>query len=96
MERHREMQLRQALDQVWLTGSTVVRWDEFYLWTGVKRIAKKPWRDVLQVWEELCLEQGCEEAFPLTVMSLDFAVVFRREPFESEGVSSLEELADVR
>lgn len=92
MERHREVQLRQALDKVWLTGSVDVRWDEFYLWTGVQRIAKKPWRTVFQLWEELCLEQGFEEALPLTVLSLDHAVVFRREPRSNENVNSLADL----
>lgn len=92
MEKHREAQLRQALDEVWLTGSSTIRWDEFYLWTGVQRIAKKPWRVVYRTWEELCVEQGYEEALPLQVISLDFAVVFRREPLENEKVESLEDL----
>lgn len=92
MERHRQQHLRQALDQVWLTGSTAIRWDEFYLWTGVQRIAKKPWREVYAIWEELCQEQGYDSALPLTVLSKEFAVVFRREPFENERVSSLDEL----
>jgi hypothetical protein len=92
MERHRELLLRQAMDLVWLTGSVAVRWDEFYLWTGVQRIAKKPWRVVHQVWEELCMEQGYDKALPLTVLSLDHAVVFRREPFPTENVNVLEDL----
>ncbi|KWA84144.1 hypothetical protein WL29_22535 [Burkholderia ubonensis] len=84
--------MRQALDEVWLTGSTTIRWDEFYLWTGVQRIAKKPWRDVHAIWEELCIEQGYEAALPLTVLNKEFAVVLRREPFDEERVSALEEL----
>ncbi|THJ45677.1 hypothetical protein E9536_40765 [Burkholderia sp. LS-044] len=92
MERHRELLLQQAMDTVWLTGSVAIRWDEFYLWTGVQRIAKKPWRVVYQVWEELCAEQGYDNALPLSVLSLDHAVVFRREPFENERVNSLENL----
>ncbi|BDB29447.1 hypothetical protein Tamer19_06840 [Cupriavidus sp. TA19] len=92
MERHREAQLRQVLDEVWLVGSKAIRWDEFYLWTGVQRIAKKPWRDVYRIWEELCQEQGCDEALPLTVLSKDFAVIFRRDAFEEEKETSIEEL----
>ncbi|WP_149137279.1 primase-like DNA-binding domain-containing protein [Cupriavidus campinensis] len=92
MERHREAQLRQALDEVWLVGSKAIRWDEFYLWTGVQRIAKKPWRDVYRIWEELCQEQGYDEALPLTVLSKDFAVIFRRDSFEEEKETSIEEL----
>lgn len=92
MERHRLHHLRRALDEVWLTGSTTVRWDEFYLWTGVQRIAKKPWREVHTIWEELCLEQGYEEALPLTVLHKEFAVVFRRDAFEHERVQPLDEL----
>ncbi|MGT2493770.1 hypothetical protein ACU4GD_32875 [Cupriavidus basilensis] len=49
---------------MWLVGSKAIRWDEFYLWTGVQRIAKKPWRDVYRIWEELCQEQGYDEALP--------------------------------
>lgn len=78
MERHREVQLRQALDQVWLTGSVLIRWDEFYLWTGVQRIAKKPWRDVYRLWEELCTEYDYE-VLDLEVVQKDNFVVFRRK-----------------
>ncbi|KWU26410.1 hypothetical protein [Burkholderia cenocepacia] len=92
MERHREIQLRQALDTLWRVGSVDIRWDEFYLWTGVQRIAKKPWRVVFQLWEELCVEQGYAEALPLTVLSLDHAVVFRREPFAHENTNLLSDL----
>ncbi|MGF6539387.1 hypothetical protein [Paraburkholderia youngii] len=92
MEKHRDALLRQALDEVWLTGSTTIRWDQFYQWTGVQRIAKKPWRVIYGLWEELCQEQGYEEALPLTVISLDFAVIFRREPRPGERVNSLDEL----
>lgn len=92
MERHRELFLQQALDEVWLVGSKVIRWDEFYLMAGVQRIAKKPWRYVQRLWEDLCIERGYEEALPLTVLSLDYAVVFRREPFETEKVHDISEL----
>lgn len=92
MERHRELQLQQLLDEVWLVGSTAIRWDQFYLMLGVQRIAKKPWREVQKLWEELCLERGFDEALPLTVMSLDFAVVFRRPPFEFEKVNDISDL----
>ncbi|HDR8994531.1 TPA: hypothetical protein QDB01_000408 [Burkholderia vietnamiensis] len=91
MERHREAQLRQALDQVWLTGSVVIRWDEFYLWTGVQRIAKKPWREVHRIWEELCTEFGYE-TLPLEVVTKDNVVVFRRKWDTEEKVSILEDL----
>lgn len=91
MERHREALLRQALDQVWLTGSVVVRWDEFYLWTGVQRIAKKPWRDVHRLWEELCTEHNYK-TLPLEVVQKDNFVVFRRKWDAEEKVSQLEDL----
>jgi hypothetical protein len=92
MERHREALLRQAMDEVWLTGSTAIRWDEFYLWTGVQRIAKKPWRVVHRLWAALCQEQGLDESLPLTVISLEHAVVFRRDPVDAEYPKSLDEL----
>ncbi|WP_109476639.1 hypothetical protein [Paraburkholderia sp. C35] len=91
MERHREAQLRQALDQVWLTGSVIVRWDEFYLWTGVQRLAKKPWREVHRIWEELCTEWGYK-TLPLEIVSKDHFVVFRRKWDADEKVSLLEDL----
>lgn len=91
MERHREAQLRQALDQVWLTGSVLIRWDEFYLWTGVQRIAKKPWRDVYRLWEELCTEYNCK-TLPLEVAQKDNFVVFRRKWDAEEKANQLEDL----
>lgn len=94
MEYHHEVSLKQALDQVWLTGSTTIRWDEFYLWTDVQRIAKKPWRIVQRLWEEVCVAHGLPEAIPLSVLSNPYVVVIRREYFGDERVQKLEELAE--
>lgn len=94
MEHHHEISLKQALDQVWLTGSTTIRWDEFYLWTDVLRISKKPWRILQRMWDELCQAKGLPKPVPLTVVSLPFVVVFRREHFRDEKVQKLGDLAE--
>jgi hypothetical protein len=91
MERHHEMQLRQALDQVWVTGSVLIRWDQFYLWTGVRRIAKKPWRDIYRLWEELCSAWEIN-TIELEVMSHDNFVVLRRPWDPEERVSKMSDL----
>lgn len=93
MERHREILLQQALDEVMLVGSTAIDWGRLYQIFGVQRLAKKPWRDIQKLWEDLCEERGFEQAVPLTVMMLEFVVVLRREPFENEKVQDISELA---
>lgn len=94
MEYHHEVSLKQALDQLWLTGSTTIRWDEFYLWTGVQRITKKPWRIIQRMWEELCQSHGLPKAMALTVIGHPHLLVLRRELSREENVQRLEDLAE--
>jgi hypothetical protein len=92
MAKYREALLQQKLEEVWLTGNTTIGKDQFVHWTGVQRIAKRPYRTLHGLWEELCQEFGHEEALPLKVLEGEHFVSLRRERFASETETALSDL----
>ena len=60
IKRH-EDQLWARLDALYANGTTYISWGELYHWYGIKRIAKAPWRDIHERWQQLLEEK--EEKF---------------------------------
>jgi len=98
MEKHREAQLRQMLDQVLLVGCGAVRWDELYLWLGVRRMTKGPWRVIRDMWVDLCQEQGHSKPIKLRLVTPDSPAqsmaIFRREQAPGEKFDDVSILAE--
>lgn len=70
MERHHEDQLNGALDQLYLEGTTSIRWDLLYLWFNADRLSKACFREIIRRWEELCtLTHGHVSAPQLLVLN---------------------------
>jgi hypothetical protein len=91
MERHHEMQLSNALDQLYLEGATSIRWDHLYLWFKATRLGRGSYRDILRRWEELCtMEYGYASAPELTVLQWKDkpTLTLMRKPFPGESSES--------
>lgn len=69
IEKHQEFMLRARLDELFLTGQTYISWHELSHWFNVERIAKKPYREINEMWEEICVRRGFKVA-PLEVRGL--------------------------
>ena len=54
MEKYQEIQLEVKLEELMLTGSTWLTWNQLYTWYRVERIGKAPYRDIKNRWESLC------------------------------------------
>ena len=55
MEKRYQDQVWARLDSLYANGTTFISWGEIYHWYDLKRIAKTPWRDLLEKWKELLL-----------------------------------------
>ena len=85
MERHHEVALQQALDQVYLEGATCIRWDHLYHWFKAERLNRVSYRQINDRWIELCTETyGHAAAPPLEVLSLKYTLTIRRAAFEGQ------------
>lgn len=84
MDRHEENQLMQHIEQVWLEGSTYVRWDKLYLWYDTQKISKKPWRDIHSRWTGFCVDRGYEDGPALTILETPHGAAIRRDFFDGE------------
>ncbi|MEW6343153.1 MAG: hypothetical protein AB1704_21040 [Pseudomonadota bacterium] len=97
MQRHHEAQLRQLFDEVFLVGTATVPWDQLYMWLGVKRMTKGPWRELHQLWAELCDSQGFTKPLDLILVSqqgpTQSRAIFRRRLHKSEVISLVADLA---
>ena len=92
MQRHHEMALMQAFDQLYLEGATAIRWDYLYMWSGQKRLTKGVYREISLRWEELCHQVDSDKAVPqLTVLSTTFTLTLTREPHDNEELGLLSE-----
>lgn len=69
MEKHHDIILRARLDELFLTGQVFISWHELSHWFNVERIAKKPYREISELWEEVCARRGVKVA-PLEVRGL--------------------------
>lgn len=69
IEKHQEVVLRARLDELFLTGQVFISWHELSHWFNVERIAKKPYREISEMWEEVCSRRGFNVA-PLEVRGL--------------------------
>jgi hypothetical protein len=69
LEKHHENALRGRLDELFLTGGTYIAWFELVHWFNVERIAKKPYREIHEMWEETCNRRG-SKVLPVEVRGL--------------------------
>src|SRR5438309_1592865 len=67
MERHHEVQINSALEQLYLEGATSIRWDQLYLWFNAHRLSKTSFREIIRRWNELCALYGHPSAPELMV-----------------------------
>ncbi|VVE71635.1 hypothetical protein PCA31118_03930 [Pandoraea captiosa] len=93
MEKHHEAQLNQALDDLYLVGHVSIRWDYFYHWYNIDRLAKAPWRDIETRWAELCEAKGFKKPVGIVVVQKPHFAVFRRNLLASEKEQTLSDLA---
>ncbi len=63
LQRH-EQQLWVRLDELYANGTTFISYNELYHWYDIRRIAKKPWRDIKLRWGELLEEKQEKYADP--------------------------------
>jgi hypothetical protein len=57
IKRH-EDQLWARLDELYANGTTYISYGEMYHWYRIQRLAKAPWRDIKNRWEQLLEEQS--------------------------------------
>ncbi len=48
-----QSELMSSLEQVSKRGWALIEWWKLYLWYGVEKIRKEPYRDIQSRWEEL-------------------------------------------
>lgn len=53
-----EAALHRRLDELCVNFQTVLRWEELYLWYGVRKIAARTYRDLLSRWRTYVEELG--------------------------------------
>jgi hypothetical protein len=94
MERHHEAALLNALDDLYLDGFTVVRWDHMYMWFNAQRIGKGAYREIQSRWEELCSKRGFDPAPVLKVIDYNKrpTLLLTRDLFPNETMRPLLEL----
>lgn len=86
LEKHHENQILVRLDEAFLTGSTFISWQELAHWFNVERIAKKPYREIHGLWQEICERRGYK-TLPLEVRGLgpgNFAGLRLFRPYAAE------------
>lgn len=89
MQKRHEDQLGLRLDTLYITGITSITWQELYLWYGVDKIRKAPYRDIQDRWERLLEENGIENTSDLQAVVLPDRISF----FYAEETTTLTELA---
>ena len=62
LEKHHEILLRARLDELFLQGQVFISWHELTHWFNVERIAKKPYREISEMWEDVCSRRGFKVA----------------------------------
>lgn len=90
--RFNSVQVEMRLETLLLTGMVFLGWDEISLWWNFKRIDKKPWRDIHQLWIEMWSRQpfaDTEDAPQLTLRGTTKALggvrIFRSYVEEIDG-----------
>ncbi len=89
MQKRHEDLLGLRLDTLYITGITSITWQELYLWYGVDKIRKAPYRDIQDRWERLLEENGIENTSDLQAVVLSDRISF----FYAEETTTLTELA---
>lgn len=54
LEKHHDIALKAKLDDLFLTGYCFLSWNELYHWFNITKIAKAPWREIAEQWNDLC------------------------------------------
>lgn len=94
MRRYAGFELARAIATLYMTGAFNARWDELYLWCGVQRVSKAPYRELQQRWIEICEANGYKgKAIPeVRLMTFGNTFTLVRDAFEDEN--KVEKLAD--
>lgn len=91
--------LRKHLDRVYFSTSTIISWDELYMWFGTQKIAKNTYRYIQKAWEDLCEEHI--DFYPtrtdvpaLQVINKDTltGLILQRKHFHKDKIEPLKEL----
>ena len=64
MTKRHDNQLWERLDELYANGTTFISFGEVYHWYNIRRLAKRPWRDLKAKWEELLEEKGLKYVDP--------------------------------
>lgn len=95
--------LRKHLDRVYFSTSTVISWNELYMWFGTQKIAKNTYRYIQKAWEDLCEDHA--DFYPSRAPSTsdipalrvinrngNTGLILQREPFHEDTIELLEDL----
>ena len=95
MRRNHEVALNEALDQLFLHGTTAILWQSLYLWYNAERISKRVYADIIERWQSLCEEYGYVRNIPeLEQLAYsDTWLIIRRGLFEDEHLVALADLS---
>jgi hypothetical protein len=95
MERHHDMQLSQAMDELYLNGTVSIRWDELYLWFKAERLNKRAYAEIVTRWQDLCASQGHSEVPEVTTLNWvgKGSLTLMRKAFEDEEMVPLTDWA---
>jgi hypothetical protein len=81
MQRHHEVEMMAALDELYLRGATSIRWEQLYLWFDADRLSKNAYRQIAAKWEELTVEAyGLKEAPAISVFPMSVWLTLTRAP----------------
>ena len=96
MTRHHEVALYTALDRLYLEGAVAIQWEQLYLWFDAERLGRGAYRELQQVWEEVCTKYGHTNAPELKILKSRSTIYLRlfRDPLdgpEQEAIVPLKE-----
>lgn len=84
MQRHHEVELMQALDELYIRGATSILNEKLYCWFDASRLRKVVFQQIQEHWEDLMISYGykSKQIPDLWVMRSEPYVVLTREPFK--------------
>jgi hypothetical protein len=95
MRRDHEVALHEALDQLFLHGTTAILWQSLYLWYNAERISKRVYADIIEKWQAVCEGYGYIKDVPelQQLVYSDTWLVIRRGLFKEEELIALADLS---
>ena len=99
MDKIYDGQLREILDQLYLTTAVAVPWASIYMWFGTQKIAKAPYRHIQKEWELVCESHTRvwpERTDPVSISMVENAgfngLVIQRALFDDEKLVVFDKL----